>query len=412
MNKVSVLGLLIGSILEWYDFTLYGFLILIIVKVFFPIHNNFALIYAYGTFAVSYLARPIGAFFFSHIGDKYGRKLAFSVSIILMGISSFIIGLLPTYSQIDIFAPLLLLFMRILQGISCGGEFIGSIIYMGENSCPKKINFYTSLAWVGSLLGTFLSSFIIICTIFFIGKSSFYLWGWRIPYIFGGIVTIYGLYIRYYLAESTEFNYIKINKSTSSLPLRQVFLLNKKSLFLILASTIVIAVTSYMFIIYLPTYLQNVTGLSLNTAIIFSNIYILCLILLIPIFGYFSDQQTSKKVLISASFGMVLFVMPAFWFISHSNILYMCIGGVLFLVPTAALLGAFPGWLMVKAPCYLRFTLLSIPYNLAMTLFGGTTPLIASYLLKTTGNHLSPAYFLVICALISLTAISIIQDNN
>lgn len=406
MNKKIVASSLIGQVIEWYDFILYGFFASILVNIFFPHENHVVgLMEVFGTFAAGFLTRPLGACIFGNLGDRYGRKSIFSITIILMGIPSILIGLLPTYSAIGILAPILLLILRMIQGLSCGGEFTGSIIFLGEHAPNHQRGFYSSLAWIGSLTGTLLGSIAATLTTSSLSQNSLYQWGWRLPFIFGGLAIIIGVYFRRMVDEPLIFKNTIMQGDTADKPFLEAFLNHKKSMALIMGMNAQLAVLSYMAIVYMPTYLSSILGLPINIALLINTISIFSLILLIPLFGWISDTVGRKPVLIFSILGIILFVYPAYWMINNKNYLMIGIGQSILILLAAAMMGAGPSAMIEQVPTRLRFVASSIPYNLIICILGGTAPLMATYLIHETGNILSPSLYLLACSIISLVAI-------
>lgn len=412
MNKKIIISSLIGQIVEWYDFVLYGFFAPILAKLFFPHSNSIvALIEVYGTFAAGFLTRPLGGLVFGSLGDRYGRKNIFSATIFLMGMPSILIGLIPSYDMIGIIAPILLLLMRMIQGLSCGGEFIGSIIFLGEHSSITRRGFYSSLAWVGSLSGSLIASLTaVFLTSSFLNQSMVYKWGWRVAFILGGLAMIIGIYLRKRMDEPLIFKKNLIH-NVSNRPILESFSTHKKSMTLIMGINIQLAVLSYLLIVYMPTYLATNLNFSMNTALFINTLSILSLIILTPFCGQLSDHIGRKPVLFFSTIGLILAAYPSYLMLISKSYLLITTGQLILILLAASIMGTSPSATIEQVPTSLRYTASSIPYNFIMSTLGGTAPLITTFFIHKTGNLLSPAIYLIICSIISLLFICKIKES-
>jgi|SRR3989339_71769 len=298
---------IIGNVLEWYDFAVYAFFSPIISQVFFPDNvQSVAIIKTFLVFSIGFLVRPIGGFIFGHIGDKHGRKKAFQISIFMMGIPTVLIGLLPAYRHVGFLSPTLLVCLRLLQGISAGGELTSSTTYVFEISPSKNKNFWCSFVTFSSILGVFSGSLMATLLKFMI-KDPFL--SWRIAFFFGIILVIWGIYLRMNTKESNVFLEEKNGQNLKSIPALYLIKNYSLSVLKVISLNVFVSIAFYTLFVWMPTYIEvflkktSEVVLSINTLVMF------VLILLIPLFGFFSERIGIKKI---AIFGVVSYGGPFF----------------------------------------------------------------------------------------------------
>ena len=292
-TKTVVLAGVIGNIIEWYDFALFGYCAPIISTLFFPNDNEvLSLLEIYGVFAAGFIMRPIGAGVFGYIGDLVGRRTELFFSVILMAIPTFILGALPIYEQIGIMAPIALIILRLIQGLSVGGEFTGSVTYVAETAPQNRRGFTTSFANFGSMLGMLLGLGMVTLMTNLLSESSLLNWGWRLPFLFGGVLGLVGFYIRRNIPASEVFQEHHLDSKTKFLSAL------KQNIGPILQATIYASgygVVFYLPLVYLPTYLTRFTDVTLNHALFINTVAIALLLGVIPLMGWLSDQTLRRK---------------------------------------------------------------------------------------------------------------------
>jgi len=400
-----------GNILEWYDFTVYGFFATLIGAQFFPREDRIVqLISAFGIFAAGYLMRPIGGIIFGHIGDKQGRKKALLLSILMMAIPTTLIGFLPTYSSIGWYATLLLVILRLFQGLSVGGEFTGSITFLVEKAPKGLRGFYGS--WTtfgvfgGMLLGAAMGS--VITSILSTNQLNNY--GWRIPFLFGAVIGIVGLYLRKDMIEDTNLK--KIVKEKYKMPLVEFWNHYKLQAFKIIMLSWAFGVSVYILFIYMPSYLHTFHNVKLSVALSAHTIAIIFLMLITPFFGYLSDKVGRKLLLFISLIGFVIFTYPLFSLLFNNTFSSILSAMLAFAVLEAILQGIMPAIMTEAFPAKVRYTGLSVSYNLSMALFGGTAPLVSTWLIKVSGgNVLMPAYYLIATAIIAIITLLFMPET-
>jgi MFS family permease len=383
-----------GTIIEWYDFYIFGSLAVILSTKFFPGHDPVAaLLLTLATFATGFAVRPVGAIVFGKIGDSIGRKYAFLLTIIIMGAGTSLVGILPTYGAIGIIAPILLVSLRLLQGLAVGGEYGGAAIYVAEHVPDKKRGYWTSFIQTTATGGLLLSLGIILSTRLSLGEDTFGDWGWRIPFLVSTLMVVAALYIRWKMKETPLFSKLKINGATSKAPLRES-LTNKKNIKLILvalfgavAGEAVIWYTAQFYALY---FLQTVLKVSFVTS---SSVILTAVAIGIPFFvffGWLSDKIGRKKIIMSGCLLAAITLYPIYLgitaFANPLNFPALVAMIVLLLVLASMVYGPLAAFLVELFPAKIRYTSLSVPYHLGNGLFGGFTPLIATALVLTTKN--------------------------
>ncbi|MBP9726043.1 MAG: MFS transporter [Gammaproteobacteria bacterium] len=402
MSKKNVyLASIIGEVLEWYDFSLYSFLSPILVVLFFPKEHPVAgLLGVFAIFAAGFISRPIGGLLFGWLADRRGRKAAFFASLALMAIPTFLMGCLPTFESVGFLAPACLLILRLLQGLSCGGEFSISMIFLSEHASKENYFFSGSLAWMGNMIGALVASVVIMAISF---HHEFLMhFGWRLPFFLGGIIAVAGIYLRLKTAETPVF--IELNKKNQIKKDRWYFVKKHKKVMLkIFLLNAPLAALSYVGVAYFPTYLSKFVGMPLDWSFLIITLLIVGLIILIPICGCLADKVGGWRIYRWAIVSLVLFSFPVYGLLSvgHSWFAYG-LAIVLFIISGALIKSVTPGISVQLAPLEDRAVVMSFSYNVTYCLIGGTAPLLMSYLITQTHFLLFPAVYIVFFALLTL----------
>ena len=386
-QKRSILGAFVGTAIEWYDFFSFGTAAaLVFSTVFYPdLAQGSGLLASFATFWVGFLARPIGGLIFSHFGDRFGRKNTLIVTLLMMGIATTCIGLLPTYGQIGLAAPILLIVLRAIQGLAVGGEWGGAVVLATENSESSKRGFAGAWVQQGSPAGSILST-VAFMLVGLLPDDQFMSWGWRVPFLFSAILVIVALLIRSRVEESQEFTEVKAQGQTPKVPVLETFNVAGLLVFFgVLASVVGIA----------SAYFNNTFMLSWTTGILgMDRTVILNLILLAaivqfvwqPVAAKLSEKFGIRSILI---WGLVLTLIvtpPFFLAIQSKNELFLAVTIVVNTIGATAYYAMLATALSEAFPARVRYTGVSLAYQLCATVFGGTTPIIAQWLLNTTGN--------------------------
>ncbi|HEU4523272.1 MAG TPA: MFS transporter [Thermoanaerobaculia bacterium] len=375
-----------GTMIEWYDFYIFGSLAAIVSTLFFPSENPTAgFLLTLATFATGFAVRPFGAVFFGRIGDLVGRKYAFLVTLLIMGGATFAIGLLPTYETIGVAAPLILVTLRLLQGLALGGEYGGAAVYVAEHVPDNRRGFYTSFIQTTATLGLFVSLGVILAVRLSMSEDDFRTWGWRIPFLLSIVLVLMSLYIRLKLKESPLFTRLKSEGKTSSTPLRDS-LGNKKNwkvmLLVLFGAAAGQAVVWYTGQFYALFFLQNV----LKVEFVLANIIVaIALALGTPffiVFGALSDRWGRKKIMMAGNLIAALSYYPIYQamhaFSQPVNAVALTLLVFIQVIFVTMVYGPIAAFLVEAFPAKIRYTSLSLPYHIGNGWFGGFLPLIAT----------------------------------
>lgn len=405
-NKPPVIAGLFGAILEWYDFSIYVYLAVFIAKLFFSEENKYlGLILTYSIFAIGYLMRPIGGVLFGHFGDRYGRNTTFVTTIMLMSIATVLIGFLPTYNHLGILAPCLLVLLRLVQGLSIGGEMMGTLTYFYEVTAENKRGFVTTLIWCGSGLGILLGSIVSSVLLHFVSEAQMLSWGWRLPFLLGLFTGIIGYLLRRQAAESIAFLELKQKDRLAKFPIMTIFREHKIQLLKIFIIFIPGAIAFYLIFVFMPTYVNKFIYLPLATASMITTIVMTFFDVFTPFLGWLSDIVGRKLLLTSGLIGLVLFTLPLYYLLQHGTLLNLIIAQFIFALLIALYSSALIAFTLELVPTKIRFSIMGLGYNACYSIFGGTTPLIATYLIYQSGSNLLPAFYLIIAAAIALITV-------
>lgn len=402
INKHALIAGFSGNILEWYDFTVYGFLATVIGAQFFPQENKTVqLIAAFGIFAAGYLMRPIGGAIFGHIGDKQGRKKALLISVLMMAIPTTLIGFLPSYKDIGWVAPLLLVLLRLFQGLSVGGEFTGSMSFLVENAPKNKRGFLGSWSAFGVFGGMLLGAAITSLITKYLTHDQLHDFGWRIPFFLGAFIGVFSLMLRKGMNAEAEIN----NESTESkkTPLSEFWENYKIPSLKIILLTWPMGASVYLIFIFLPSFLHTFLNVQLSLTLSAHTISLILLMLLIPLFGLLNDRIGRKPVLFISLLGFVLLSYPLFKLLFIGSFQAILGAMIVFAIIEAIMQSVIPTMITEVFPKKIRYTGLSVSYNVSAAVLGGTTPLICTWLVKVSnGNHMMPVYYLIFTAVVGI----------
>ncbi|MGO3049270.1 MFS transporter [Staphylococcus casei] len=405
--KKSVFATGIGNAMEWFDFALYSYLAVIISKNFFSQVDNdeLKLIFTFATFAIAFLLRPVGGIVFGKIGDKYGRKIVLTTTIMLMAFSTFLIGILPTYDQIGIWAPIILLIARILQGFSVGGEYAGAMVYIAESSPDNKRIRLGSGLELGTLSGYIFASVLVTIMFWLIPSSSMESWGWRIPFFISIPIGLFGLYLRTHLEESPIFENDLAQEEEEGPGFIQIIKENKRDILICVVFVAFFNITNYMLLGYMPSYLDENIGIKDTISTPITAIVLIIMLPFAIMFGRLGDKVGNKKII---SIGLILgivFSVIAFQFLNMGSLAFLFIGLLMIGIVLSVYEGTMPGTLPTLFFTNVRYRTLSWTFNIAVSIFGGTTPLVASWLVHETGSNLAPAFYLLAFSIIGLIVV-------
>jgi len=415
--KRAVGAMAIGNAMEWFDFGVYSYIAVTLGKVFFPSSNPTAqLLATFGTFAAAFLVRPLGGMVFGPLGDRIGRKRVLAMTMIMMAIGTFCIGLIPSYATIGIFAPILLLVARLLQGFSTGGEYGGAATFIAEFSPDKKRGFMASFLEFGTLVGYVLGAGVVAVLTATLSQESLLSWGWRIPFLVAGPLGLIGLYIRMKLEETPAFQREADKReseahATPKRQFRETLMQQWKPLLLCIGLVLIFNVTDYMALSYLPSYLSATLKFN-ETHGLFIVLVVMVLMMPMTLFaGHLSDKIGRKPVMLAGCVGLLVLSIPALQLIRMGTILPIFSGMLILGVMLSCFTGVMPSSLPALFPTKIRYGALAIGFNVSVSLFGGTTPLVTAWLVDATGNLMMPAYYLMGASVIGIVSVLALHET-
>ncbi len=400
-----VLAGAIGNVLEWFDFAVYGYFAAAIGRTFFPSASPVAqVLAAFSIFAVGFLLRPVGGALLGHIGDRLGRRTALTISVMAMAIPTFLVGVLPGYETLGIAAPILLTLLRMLQGLSVGGEYTTSIVFMVENAAPHRRGAVGAMANCGSVAGILAGSATgaVLATV--LPEAALESWGWRIPFVFGLVVGLAGFLLRHGLEEAPAPRPLKS-------PLGAVLTRHRGLLLRLGGLAVFNAIGFYVMFVYAVSWLQFVDGMSPARALDVNTVSMLVLLPVMLAMGWVSDRVGRRPVMIGAALLAAVAAWPLFW-LMHSPATWLDLAGQLgFVVALGAYMGCQPAMMVEAAPSEVRCTAIALGFNVTMGILGGVSPLVATWLVERTGNDYSPAFMIVAAAVVSLLALTTFRET-
>ncbi len=401
-GKRAVAAAVIGNVLEWYDFAVYGFLATVIAVNFFPKGDDAAALLAtFAIFGIGFLARPLGGIVIGWMGDAYGRKAALILTIMLMAAGTVLIGLTPTYAQIGILAPIIVVIGRLMQGFSAGGEWGGSTAYIVEWAPEDRRGYYGAFQQMSVVAGLLLGSGVAALFSTVLTPAQLESWGWRIPFLLGGLLGPVGMYMRRTIDETPAYRAAQADPYAPVDPTSPIALAARAFGFTVLWTT-----SFYILLSYMPTFLQRHVGLSRAESLWSNTIGLFLLMVMIPVAGLWSDKLGRKPLLLASCIGLLVLSYPLFALMLAGLGLPMVILAQLLIGVLIALFsGPGPAAIAEIFPTRTRSLWMSTGYALAVTIFGGFAPFIATWLIETTGSPIAPVYYVMFAALISSVVI-------
>ena len=401
----NMFGGIIGNALEWYDFAVFGFLSPMIGENFFPSDDPLdSLLGAFSVFAAAFIARPVGGILLGYIGDQYGRKKALQLSVMMMAVPTFLVGLLPTHAEIGILAPILLILLRITQGLSVGGELIGSITFVAENAPPEQLGYFSSWTFASCYAGMLMGSLSAVGLNVVLGPNAMSDWGWRLPFLSGVLIAFAAVWMRKELTETPVFEKMKAKGHLGGNPVVEAVQLVPGRIFHASMLVILVGGGFYTLFIWWPTYLEHFVHPYTSYTAALNTLSLILLIILIPITGRLSDEFGRKTILVWSSAGMTLLSWPLFLLSSQGGFLPVLLAQLCFTVLMGFFLGPIPAALVDLFPPRFRYSAIGLAYNISLCIFGGTAPLMATWLIKHYHTVSAPALYLVFLSGLNLLA--------
>jgi MFS transporter, MHS family, proline/betaine transporter len=412
IRRRAIVSCAVGNFVELFDFLIFGLFAAQIGANFFPGSDPvLSLLSAFATYGVGFVMRPVGAIMIGAYGDRRGRKAALILTVGLMASATALTGLIPSYATIGLLAPILLVLCRLVQGFSTGGEWGGAAAFLVEFSEAGKRGitgswqqFSVGLALIA---GTF-SAYILNAAL---DKEAMIAWGWRIPFILGFVLAPIGLYLRSKVTETPAFGQTVAQNKVAATPVRDALTIYRRPVLAAFGLSIIGCVGNYLFNIFMPSFATSQLGMSASTAYASGATAAVVLTVLTPVMGWLSDRIGRKAVLLISSLGYLVLAYPLFHFLVSTP---TGLGLVLTQSIAAVLLAMYAGPLCAVLaelfPTKVRFTALSIGYSLAVTIFGGFAPFIATFLIRETGSQVAPALYVVAAAIVSTITLLLIKD--
>ena len=418
-NKNNIKSILTGafaSCLEWYEYSLYAYFATIIGQNFFPQQDSAMLniVYSYAVFAAGFVCRPLGSILFGMLGDIKGRKFSLALSLLCMGISTTLFAFLPTYEQAGIISTILLIILRLAQGISVGGSYGGAFVFAIEHA-PKNRKFMaggiTAFGVIGGLLMGSLVSTIISNVM---SQDDLVSWGWRLPYLISISAALLSYYIHKNIEETPDFKILEKLKLKKRVPLTDILKHHKLDMLNSISMLLLDAVGIYTLFIFFNVYAEHYLGIPLNTVLTINTINMCIMVLLIPLFGYISDLISGRLVIMGAASCFIVLSYPLFMTLVNSsgNIYTVLLMQTVAAIMMAACYGSLPTTISMLFPKQIRYTSTSIVFNITIAFFGGSMPLILTLIIEKTGDLMTPAYALIIVGILSLISAHMIANRN
>lgn len=394
----------IGNFVEWFDFGLYAQFAVIIGAQFFPSDDPSAsLLASFSAFAVGFLARPIGGIIFGQIGDRIGRRTALSAAVLLMAGATVAIGVTPNYETIGLAAPALLIAWRILQGASAGGEYAGSSSFVVEYAPPRKRALFGSVNPASVALGTATGAVVGLIVTNSMDAVTLEDWGWRIPFLVAGPIGLIGLYLRLRIQETPEFEAVKeAARAAKHPPIVRAFQLGRRPLIILFLWSVMNAVGFYLLSGYMPTYNTETLGLERSDALLAYIGSLIVFAIMCPIAGALADRWGRRRVAVLAAAFLGLSAVPCFILMGAGGVGAALAGQSIYAIGIAAVSLITPMLMVELFDAEIRYTASALAYNLAYAVLGGTAPLVATWLIASTGNPIAPSFYVVIVSVVGL----------
>jgi MHS family proline/betaine transporter-like MFS transporter len=395
-----------GHFVEWFDFGLYGTLATVISLNFFQQGDpQAALLSAFAVFGAGFVMRPLGGLFWGSLGDRVGRKSTLATVILVTSGATVVMGILPTYGMIGIWAPLLLVLVRLVQGFAAGGESSGATTLLAEYAPSNRRGFVTSFVDVFGFAAFVVGAGLVLLFTATLGSDALNEWGWRVLFLLALPLGLVGVYLRLKLEDTPEFQAVKQKGEVAKAPLRTSLRTSWRALLFCVGFVVIKAVGHWILQTFMPSYLQTTLGFSQPLSYAATVIGLLVIAVLVPFMGLLSDRIGRKPVMIAGCAGFILLTYPALMLMSGGNFLGATVAMILLGIFMAAYDGASSAAMAELFPTNIRYGSMAIAYNLSVAVFGGITPLLATFLIGATGNSFAPAFYVMAAAAISLVVV-------
>ena len=403
----------IGNFVEWFDYAVYGYLAATISTVFFPATDRTTgLLLTFAVFGISFIVRPLGGFFWGHIGDKVGRRVALSYSILVMSVATFGIALLPTYAAVGLLSPVLLLLVRVVQGFSASGEYAGASSFLVEYAPAGRRGVYAAVVPASTAAGLLFGSLLAALLTGLLTDPQLQSWGWRLPFLLAAPMGLIGRYIRYRLEDTPAFRALEQDEEVARTPVLEMFRVHRRPLVLTLGAALLNAVAFYVLLSYMPTYLSEELGFGATESFLATTVSLATYIGFIFATGVASDRWGRKNMLVLASLLFIVGTVPAFALLDGAGFLTVLVIQIVLGAMLTLNDGTLPSFLAEMFPTRVRYSGFAVSFNLANAIFGGTAPFVATLLISRTGSNIAPAWYLVAAAAVSMAAVLASRETS
>jgi MFS family permease len=412
--KKAIAASAIGNATEWFDYGIYAYGVTYISAAIFPGDAASATLLALMTFAVSFLVRPLGGLVWGPLGDRLGRKHVLAITILMMSGATLCVGLVPTYDAIGLWAPILLVLLRMVQGFSTGGEYGGAATFMAEYAPSRKRGFLGSFLEVGTLAGFSIGALLMLGFSLVLGDERMHSWGWRLPFLVAAPLGLIGVYLRSRLEDTPVFRELEAKgekEEETTTQFKDLLAGYWKPILRLGGMVVALNVVNYTLLSYMPTYLESEIGLSSDQSLMVPIIGMLAMMVFLPFAGRISDRIGRKPLWWFSLAGLFVFGTPMF-LLMGTNMLGAIVGfavlGLLYAPQLATISATFPAMF----PTHVRYAGFAIAYNVSTSLFGGTAPAVNDWLTAKTGNGLTPAYYMMGACLVGALALIRVPETT
>ncbi|MEM5386809.1 MFS transporter [Paraburkholderia phymatum] len=404
----------LGNATEWFDYGIYAYGLVYISAALFPGGAASATLFALGTFAVSFLIRPLGGLFWGPLGDRLGRKRVLALTVLLMSGATLLVGLLPTWASVGWVAPALLIVLRMIQGFSTGGEYGGAATFMAEYAPDDRRGFCGSFLEFATLSGFSLGALLMLGCSMLLGDQAMHAWGWRLPFLVAAPLGLVGCYLRSRLEETPVFREVAENfeaKHRPAVSLKELFRRYGMQLVLLGALAAALNIVNYVLLAYMPTYMHRQMHVSENMSLLIPLIGMLSMMVFLPFAGWMSDRLGRKTMWWLSLIGLFVAAIPMFSLMAHGPagvLIGFTVLGLLYVPQLATISAMFPAMF----PTRFRYAGMAIAYNISATIFGGTAPIVSDWLVEKTGSALFPAYYMMSACVVGALALYFVIETK
>nr|WP_175803054.1 MFS transporter [Burkholderia anthina] len=412
LPRVAIAAAALGNATEWFDYGIYAYGLAYISAALFPGSTASATLFALGTFAISFLIRPLGGLFWGPLGDRLGRKRVLALTVLTMSGATLLVGVLPTYASAGWLAPAALIVLRMVQGFSTGGEYGGAATFIAEYAPDSRRGLCGSFLEFATLAGFSLGALLMLGFALLLGDSSMHAWGWRLPFLVAAPLGLIGFYLRSRLEETPVFRELEEqaqrreqSTAATALPIGQLLVRYARPLLLLGGLVVALNVVNYVLLAYMPTYMHKELGVGENMSLLIPLIGMLVMMVLLPFAGWLSDRVGRKTMWWISLVGLFVAAVPMFTLMTHGALgafIGFAVLGLLYVPQLATISAMFPAMF----PTHVRYAGMAIAYNVSTSLFGGTAPIVNDWLIGKTGNTMIPAYYMMAACAIGLVALA------